>query len=107
MKKTGIEIICSNKIEKNDIEEIFFGIEEEEIPYILKFLNKDKINKELYTEGRFEIGIGIDSLGEIILNQKKYSKDFILKENIKSSKKKLRVFGQNAARILKGLPLKK
>ena len=43
----------------------------------------------------------------MVLNQKKYSKDFILKENIKSSKKKLRVFGQNAARILKGLPLKK
>ena len=47
MKKTGIEIVCSNKIEKNDIEEIFFGIEEEEMPYILKFLDKDKISKEL------------------------------------------------------------
>lgn len=107
MKKAGIDIVCSNKIEKSDIEEIFFGIEEEEIPYVLKFLKMDKIDKNLYTDGRFEIGVGINSDGEIILNQKKYLKDFILKESIKSSKKKLRIFGQNAARILKGLPLKK
>lgn len=107
MTKAGIDIICSNIIKINDIEDIFFGIEEEEIPYIFKFLQLEKINKDLYTNGRFEIGIGIDFDGEIVLNQKKYSKDFILKENIKSSKKKLRIFGQNAARILKGLPLKK
>ncbi|WP_297598752.1 glycerol dehydratase reactivase beta/small subunit family protein [uncultured Cetobacterium sp.] len=107
MTKAGIDIVCSNIIKINDIEDIFFGIEEEEIPYIFKFLQLEKINKDLYTNGRFEIGIGIDFDGEIVLNQKKYSKDFILKENIKSSKKKLRIFGQNAARILKGLPLKK
>ena len=107
MTKAGIDIICSNIIKINDIEDIFFGIEEEEIPYIFKFLQLEKIDKDLYTNGRFEIGIGIDFDGEIVLNQKKYSKDFILKENIKSSKKKLRIFGQNAARILKGLPLKK
>ncbi|MEG0069139.1 MAG: glycerol dehydratase reactivase beta/small subunit family protein [Cetobacterium sp.] len=107
MTKTGIDIVCSNSIKISAIEEIFFGIEEEEVPYILQFLQLEKINKELYTNGRFEIGIGIDFDGEMILNQKKYSNDFILKENIKSSKEKLRIFGQNAARILKGLPLKK
>lgn len=107
MLKTGIEIVCSNTIDVADIEEIFFGIEEEGVPYILKFLEDKKIDKELYVNGRFEIGIGIDSNGEIFLNQKKYTKEYILKENTGSSKKSLRIFGQNAARILKGLPLKR
>lgn len=106
MLKTGIDIVCSITIDTVDIQEIFFGIEEEGVPYNLIFLEKDKIDKELYINGRFEIGIGIDSDGNILLNQKKYSKSYILKENIKSSKNKLRTFGQNAARILKGLPLK-
>lgn len=107
MLKTGIDIVCSNIIKIVDIEEIFFGIEEEGVPYILKFLEEEKIDKEFYVNGRFEIGIGINSDGEIFLNQKKYTKEYILKENIGSSKKHLRVFGQNAARVLKGLPLKK
>ena len=105
MLKTGIDIVCSNIIKIVDIEEIFFGIEEEGVPYILKFLEEEKIDKEFYVNGRFEIGINSD--GEIFLNQKKYTKEYILKENIGSSKKRLRVFGQNAARVLKGLPLKK
>lgn len=106
MLKTGIDIVCSSTVNVVDIEEIFFGIEEEGVPYILKFLEQEKIDKELYVNGRFEIGIGINSDGEIFLNQKKYTREYILKENTKSSKKKLRIFGQNAARILKGLPLK-
>jgi hypothetical protein len=105
--KIGIDIVCSNSINIIEIEEIFFGIEEEGVPYILKILKKEKIEKELYTDNRFEIGIGISSDGEIVLNKKKYLKEYILKENIKSSQKKLRTFGQNAARILKGLSLKK
>lgn len=106
MLKTGIDIVCSNAIDVFDIEEIFLGIEEEGVPYILKFLEYEKIDKELYVNGRFETGIGIDSNGEIFLNQKKNTKEYILKESVKSSEKKLRIFGQNAARILKGLPLK-
>ena len=107
MKDVGIYIVCSNTIKINDIEELCFGIEEEEVPYKLIFSHLKRIHKDLYTNSKSEIGIGISSEGDIILNQKKYSKDFILKEDIKSSKIKLRILGQNAARILKGLPLKK
>ena len=107
MLKNGIDIVYSNIINVIDIEEIFFGIEEEGVPYILKFLEDEKIDKESYVNGRFEIGIGINSDGEILLNQKKYTKKYILRESIESSKRNLRIFGQNAARLLKGLPLKK
>ena len=48
MLKTGIDIVCSNIIKIVDIEEIFFGIEEEGVPYILKFLEEEKIDKEFY-----------------------------------------------------------
>lgn len=106
MEKSGIDIVCSSYIDIRDIEEVFFGIEEEGIPYILKFSDEKIIDKESYVNGKFEIGIGINSNGDIFLNQKKYSKEYIIKENINSPKEILRIFGQNSARVLKGLPLR-
>ena len=106
MIKPGLKIVYSKGIDIDKIQELIYGIEEEGILYQITVSEFEKIEKEKYTNGKSEIGIAINLNGEIILNQKKYTKKFILKENINSSKENLRTFGQNSARILKGLPLK-
>lgn len=106
MIKPGLKIVYSKGIDIGKIQELIYGIEEEGILYQITVSEFEEIEKEKYTNGKSEIGIAINLNGEIILNQKKYTKKFILKENINSSKENLRTFGQNSARILKGLPLK-
>lgn len=106
MIKPGLKIVYSKGIDIDKIQELIYGIEEEGILYQITVSEFEEIEKEKYTNGKSEIGIAINLNGEIILNQKKYTKKFILKENINSSKENLRTFGQNSARILKGLPLK-
>lgn len=106
MIKPGLKIVCSKDIDLERVQELIYGIEEEGILYELSTSELKEIEKDRYTDGKSEIGIAINSNGDIFLNQKKYTKEFILRENINSSEEKLRIFGQNSARVLKGISLK-
>ena len=104
--KPYIMVFCSNKIKRSEIEEILWGIEEEGLPYFLKFVPDIEVKKKNYTQGTLEVGIGINSKKEVILTSKKYDKEYILKNSLDQSDDKLRALGNNSARLVKGLPLK-
>jgi len=104
--KPHIMVFCSNKIKKSEIEEILWGIEEEGLPYFLKFVPDIEVKKKNYTQGILEVGIGINSNKEVMLNSKKYDKEYILKHSLDQSDEKLRALGNNSARLVKGLALK-
>lgn len=106
MKKIGIDIIYHSTIKLEKFEEILYGIEEEEIPYNIFTTCKDISSNDVYTDGKLEIGIAVCKNGDIFLNKKGFPKEFILKNNLNSSKEELRNFGQNSAKIIKGKSLK-
>lgn len=104
--KPHIVVLCSDKIKRSEIEEILWGIEEEGLPSFLKFVPDTEVIKENYTSSTLEVGIGIKSDKTIILNSRKYDRDYILMHKLNECKNKLRNLGSNSARLIKGLPLK-
>jgi hypothetical protein len=105
-RRPHIKLFCSDKIPEDCINEILWGIEEEEIPYLLKFVPSEEVVKERYVSGTLEVGLGIYENGDAVLTTRKYDKEHIQKNNIFREKEKLRYLGSNSARIVKGLPLK-
>ncbi|MDD7392161.1 MAG: glycerol dehydratase reactivase beta/small subunit family protein [Fusobacterium gastrosuis] len=104
----GIHIHINKKIASNSvIKSIFWGIEEEGIPYKTYEIeegNSDSLGYEASKISRLGVGIGVDdnyitlyyeklNLGEALFKYKTLSK-----ENI------LRSLGKNAARLIKGEP---
>lgn len=106
MNKSSILIYCSTSINKDAIQEILWGIEEEEIPYSLNFTNLNIIPKEIYTNSSLEVGICINNNGDIFLNSRKYQGEYIFKKTIYNNSLSLRTFGNNSARLVKGLYFK-
>jgi hypothetical protein len=104
--RPNITLFCSDNIDMEYINEILWGIEEEEIPYFLKFVPSQEVLKENYVSGTLEVGLGISENGDAILTTRKYDKEYIQKANIFKEKEKLRYLGSNSARIVKGLPLR-
>lgn len=104
--KPQIIVFCSDKVKEENIKEILWGIEEEGIPHYLEFLPDEDIVKVRFTSGRLEVGIGVKKDGSIILNSRKYDKEYIEKCSINDSETTLRNIGSNSARLVKGLPLK-
>lgn len=104
--RPNIRLLCSDNIDRECIDEILWGIEEEEIPYCLKFVPSEEVIKENFVSGTLEIGFGIFENGDAILTTRKYDREYIQKVNIFREKEKLRYLGSNGARIVKGLPLK-
>lgn len=104
----GIHIHINKKIASNStIKSIFWGIEEEGIPYKTYEIeegNSDSLGYEASKISKLGVGIGVDdnyitlyyeklNLGEALFKYKTLSK-----ENI------LRSLGTNAARLIKGEP---
>jgi len=104
--KPHITILCSEDRKESEIEEILWGIEEEGLPYLLKFVKNTEVRKENYTSGILEVGIGINSDGSVKLNSRKYDKDYILRCNLDQEKSALRNIGSNSSRLVKGVPFK-
>lgn len=107
-EKVGISIFYNSKIDINQrLSNILWGIEEEEIPYIL--IPKDEndadvLGYEASKESRLGVGIGI-SEKEITLYQEKLEKNKpLFKYNIDSDENILRAMGTNGARLIKGNP---
>ncbi|ADO83071.1 glycerol dehydratase reactivase beta/small subunit family protein [Ilyobacter polytropus] len=104
--RPNITLFCSDNIDREYINEILWGIEEEEIPYLLKIVPSKEVVKENYVSGTLEIGIGVLENGDALLTTRKYDKEYIQKANIFVEKNKLRDLGSNGARLVKGLPLR-
>lgn len=88
--------------------EIFFGIEEEGIPYILKKIDYEEKGQKLafLASKSSKLGIGIGIGDKIVVHYESIEKDsalFTIKKD--SDLKKYRILGANSARIIKKIPL--
>lgn len=107
-EKVGISIFYSSKIDIDQkLSNILWGIEEEEIPYILVPKDENDVNilgYEASRESKLGVGIGI-SEKEVTLYQEKLEKDRpLFKYNVDSDVSILRAVGVNGARLIKGNP---
>lgn len=106
----SVAIYCSLGVEKQYIEEILWGIEEEGIPFIIK--NKDLDNaKELANlaskDSKLSVGIGVNKRGDVALTIDKLRvEEPLFFINLEEGNTCLRSLGANGARLVKGMPLK-
>lgn len=109
--KPAIVVYKSKELNENvDLNELIWGIEEEGIPYIVKDMEdeaSDSLAYEASHRSRLSVGIGIDKNESLVITHSKlpmgeglFKVDLIHKDN------NLRNLGSNAARIVKGFPLK-
>ena len=95
--------------------EISYGIEEEQIPYVLETvydLDEKNIVEKAYeeaTKSKLSIGIAIcESKAIFHFSRLKVEEPLFVINNIEDTEKEeLRVYGSNIARIVKGIPLKR
>lgn len=106
----SIYIYHSADTDIDEFKEVLWGIEEEEIPYIVKQMEFDDcetLSHEASLKSRLSIGIGINK-EKIILTTNKLKKDkplFCIDFN--QGLKAFRNLGANGARLVKGIELKK
>ncbi len=92
------------------IKEITYGIEEEGIPYEITEENFYDITEkafEISQDSRLSVGIAVNS-EEAVIHFSKLKKDkplFILRLQ-GTETGRLRIYGSNAARLIKGIPFK-
>ncbi len=106
-----IKLYYSSKINDiNYLSDLFWGIEEEGIPYDIESIDEESAITSSYkaaNDSRLDVGIGIDSNGLVVLHYVKLKSDKPLFEvNISKERDKLRALGANAARLVKGMPFK-
>ncbi|PKM52038.1 MAG: glycerol dehydratase [Firmicutes bacterium HGW-Firmicutes-7] len=110
MNETLAIYICyENKItDKQLIDLITYGIEEEGIPCHLKSdlcSNFKELAIIASNESQLDVGIGIDAAGNMCLHHSKLPDQYFLFEsNHQNDKLKLRNIGVNGARLVKGIP---
>lgn len=107
-EQIGINIFYSSKIEINDrLSNILWGVEEEEIPFILQSFDEDDAKVLGYNgakESKLQVGIGIGTK-EITLYHEKLELDKpLFRYSIDSNTNILRALGVNGARLIKGNP---
>lgn len=96
--------------------DIFFGIEEEGIPYALEYtkdneITLENINKYAYREARkskLSLGVAICKKKAVFHFSKLEENHplFILNNLQDSNREEKRIYGSNIARVVKGIPLK-
>lgn len=109
--KPSINVFYSSKLAHSvTFEQVLYGIEEEQIPYLLKQAKSDKALELSFMaarKSRLGVGIGIGSDHFIVLHETKLEKDKpLLQIHLNESYDKERAIGANAARIVKGMPFK-
>ena len=92
------------------IKEIAYGIEEEGIPYEITEENFYDITEkafEISQNSRLAVGIAIDSEKAVIhFSKLKADKPLFIISLQGTEREKLRTYGSNAARLIKGIPFK-
>jgi hypothetical protein len=105
----SIKISVSDK-NSEYIREITYGIEEEGIPYDITEENFSDIIKkafEISQDSRLSVGIAADSEKAVIHFSKLKMENPLFIVNLSETKKEnMRIYGSNAARLIKGIPFK-
>ena len=107
-EEIGINIFYSSKIDINGkLSNILWGIEEEEIPYILiqsEEIDAKKMGSIASKSSKLGVGIGIGEK-EVTLYQEKLEMDKpLFRYDLDSDESILRAVGVNGARLIKGNP---
>lgn len=107
-EEIGINIFYSSKIGINGkLSNILWGIEEEEIPYILiqsEDIDAKKMGSIASKSSKLGVGIGIGEK-EVTLYQEKLEMDKpLFRYDLDSDESILRAVGVNGARLIKGNP---
>ena len=107
-EKIGVNIFYFSGIKLNEIlQNIFWGIEEEEIPYILQESSErdGKILGNMASKNsKFQVGIGIGENCITLYHEKLDVDKPLFIYSIESSTDVLRALGINGARLIKGNP---
>jgi len=106
-----ILVYVSNHLHEETIAPVFFGIEEEQVPFVLK---KDKYSSaeeaayQAAQDSSLNVGIGyVDN--RLVLHQKNLpmNQPYLQLNQIQTClDEQLKRFGENSARLVKGIPLK-
>lgn len=107
----SILVYCSKDIQnKDEINEILWGIEEEGIPYIIENVEDDQYKNLAHLASlvsKLGVGVGIDKDKNIALTFNKLSTEkYLFCAKLEDSKDKLRKLGANSARLVKNMPFK-
>jgi len=109
--KPTINVFVSFGLENNHrLNQLLYGIEEEQIPYFTKKMDIRSALELSYSAAKgsgLSVGIGVGTDQSVILHYGKLEKDnpiFQIRSN--ESAHKLRALGANAARLVKGMPFK-
>lgn len=106
----GIHIHLNEKLNltvRNLIKSVFWGIEEEGIPYHIfegKNIDSDELGYEASKISRLGVGIGIDDNYITLYYEKLKLGEALFKYETSAEEYKLRSLGTNAARLIKGDP---
>ncbi|MBG0763320.1 MAG: glycerol dehydratase reactivase beta/small subunit family protein [Tissierellales bacterium] len=107
-EKPRIYIFINNEI-KDNIKEMFLGIEEEGIPFeVKKFTdyNSKKLASMASDTSLLGVGIGIDKKNIILHHEKLEPDKYVFSISLNSKFEMLREMGECAARIVKKVPFK-
>ncbi len=100
-------IIIYIDTEMDNYKEILWGIEEESVPYeMIEEVFVDPIAQAYRAsqESSLEIGIAYNQKG-LVIHDKKLPQDYPMFITTTFDKKICRIYGNNAARLVKGLPM--
>ncbi|GEN49245.1 glycerol dehydratase reactivase beta/small subunit family protein [Ligilactobacillus pobuzihii] len=111
-EKPAILLACKSDKESYctaDLKEILYGIEEEQIPYVLTTAEEEDATNRAYDaalRSRLNVGLAYDQRN-VIVHYKNLAQDqplFVVNRN--KGYAALRQLGNNAARLVKGVPFK-
>lgn len=109
LKKPSIYIFCNkNKKNKELINQIGYGIEEEGIPFKVSLKDENSVNKLAYNaaqESKLGIGIGINN-NRVLLQMKKLKEKNPIFDIKIAGQLQSKIMGINAARLEKKIPFK-
>jgi hypothetical protein len=101
---------CSLGIDPSLFNQMLFGMEEENVPYLIKGQEESVALKLGYLaaeDSSLGVGVGIGEDGTVILHYKRLKQEEPLFQiHLQRDMKKLRKLGANGARLVKGIPFK-
>lgn len=105
-RKIFIPILYDRDVQTDAMKEIYAGLEEEGIPFLLQQwdekLNSVELGAVAASMSPLQVGIGVDQNGALCLHHDKLRlREPYLKDKIANGRR----LGKNAARLVKGLPL--